>query len=314
MKLPFTLKQLRILKAIASEKKFTKAADLLFVSQPTLSKQIKILENELGMLLINRENNKIQLTENGKIFLKYGERILSLCEESCRTLNDIKNNYRKDVIIGTDEIIGNLIISRILTLFIKNYPQFNIKIHINRSKNILKQLTNKNVNIGIITNFLLENQDRKIKIKNFINDEFVLVISNYNLLQIKYNSKILETQFAKFNFIKLNSNAKSYKLNKKQLNAKSKIKKFKNLLNLNSQQAIKIALNLGFGFSFVPKISIKKEKILKLIKPFKIKNIKIQRTIYLLTHVSNNESLSIKYFIYHLYNLKLNVSRSKLVD
>ena len=93
MTLPFTLQQLRIIKAIAAEKNFTRAAEVLFISQPSLSKQVKILENRLGILLINRENNKISLTEGGKLFLQYSERVLSLCEESCRALNDLKNGY-----------------------------------------------------------------------------------------------------------------------------------------------------------------------------------------------------------------------------
>ena len=63
MTLPFTLQQLRIFKAIASEKSFTQAAEILFVSQPSLSKQIKTLENRLGILLLNRTGNKISLTE-----------------------------------------------------------------------------------------------------------------------------------------------------------------------------------------------------------------------------------------------------------
>jgi DNA-binding transcriptional LysR family regulator len=66
--LPFTLQQLRILKAIATEKNFTKAAEVLYLSQPSLSKQIKTLEKNLDILLVNRENNKIFLTENGKVF------------------------------------------------------------------------------------------------------------------------------------------------------------------------------------------------------------------------------------------------------
>jgi DNA-binding transcriptional LysR family regulator len=68
------------LKAVATEENLT-AAELLYVSQPSLSKQIKTLES--GYPLINRENNKISLTENGKVFL-HCERILALCEESCR--------------------------------------------------------------------------------------------------------------------------------------------------------------------------------------------------------------------------------------
>ena len=71
MVLPFTLQQLRIFKAIASEKSFTQAAEILFVSQPSLSKQIKTLENRLGILLLNRTGNKISLTEAGSVFLKF---------------------------------------------------------------------------------------------------------------------------------------------------------------------------------------------------------------------------------------------------
>ena len=67
MILPFTLQQLRILKAVASEKSFTKAAEILYVSQPSLSKQIKVLETRLGIILFNRENNTISLTECGTV-------------------------------------------------------------------------------------------------------------------------------------------------------------------------------------------------------------------------------------------------------
>ena len=74
--LPFTLQQLRILKAIATEKNFTKASELLYISQPSLSKQLKTLEKNLDLILINREKNKISLTENGKVFLQYSDRIL----------------------------------------------------------------------------------------------------------------------------------------------------------------------------------------------------------------------------------------------
>ena len=104
--LPFTLQQLRILKAVATEKNFTKAAEMLYLSQPSLSKQIKTLEKNLDVLLINRENNKISLTENGKVLLHYSERILALCEESCRALIDLKNGDRGNLIVGASQTIG----------------------------------------------------------------------------------------------------------------------------------------------------------------------------------------------------------------
>ena len=131
--LPFTLQQLRILKAIATEKNFTKAAELLHLSQPSLSKQIKTLEKNLDIVLIHREKNQISFTENGKVFLQYSERILALCEESCRALIDLKNGERGNLTVGASQTIGIYLLPRVLALFAQNYPQINLKVQVKRS-------------------------------------------------------------------------------------------------------------------------------------------------------------------------------------
>ena len=107
---PFTLQQLKILKAIATERSFTKAAKNLYISHPAISKQIRTLEKNLDVILLEREKNKISLTENGKILLQYSERILALCEESCRALVDLKNGSQGNSIIGASEVIGTYLI------------------------------------------------------------------------------------------------------------------------------------------------------------------------------------------------------------
>src|SRR6476619_2985836 len=148
---PFTLQQLRILKAIATEKNFTKAADVLYLSQPSLSKQIKTLEKNLNVTLIHRENNKISFTENGKILLHYSERILTLCEECCRVLVDLKNGERGNLTIGANQTIGRYLLPKILELFIKNYPHINLEININSTQNIIQRIKNKEIDIGFVS-------------------------------------------------------------------------------------------------------------------------------------------------------------------
>ena len=149
MMLPFTLQQLRILKAVATEKNFTKAAELLYLSQPSLSKQIKALEQNLGITILNRENNRISLTENGKIFLEYSERILALCEESCRALLDLKNGDRGYLIIGASQTIGTYLMPRMLTLFAQNYPQIDLKVQVNSTQMIARSILNQEIDIAI---------------------------------------------------------------------------------------------------------------------------------------------------------------------
>ena len=153
--LPFTLHQLRILKAVATEKNFTKAAEVLYLSQPSVSKQIRTLEKNLDILLISRENNKISLTENGKIFLQYSERILALCEESCRALIDLKNGDRGSLIVGASQTIGTYLMPRVLALFSKNYPQISLKVEVNSTRLIANNVLKREIDIAVIVRAMI---------------------------------------------------------------------------------------------------------------------------------------------------------------
>ena len=300
MKLPFTLKQLRILKAVASKKNFTKAAEMLFVSQPSLSKQIRILEKQLGILLINRKNNNITLTEGGKIFLQYSERILSLCEESCRTINELKQGFRGKLIIGSNEIIGKYLATRLITIFIKKYPQFTIQLHINSTKTIIEHIVNKKIDVAIINCNILKQQANKLIIKNLLEDRIVLVISKVN----KYDKLTIDrSQLIKLNFILLNFKVNLYKqLGKAYLFNQSLTRQyFKFIISLNSINGLERAIDLGFGFSFISSSSkIENPKSLKIID---IRYIKIKRRISILINSKNSNSKIIDLFSNELLSI-----------
>ena len=104
--LPFTLDQLRILKAISTEGSFKKAAESLYISQPAVSLQIQNLERQLNVAIFNRENRKALFTEEGETLLHYGIRILSLCDESCRAIEDLKNLQGGTLVVGASQTIG----------------------------------------------------------------------------------------------------------------------------------------------------------------------------------------------------------------
>jgi len=148
--LPFTLQQLRILKAIATKKNFTRAASSLYISQPSLIKQIKILEENLDTVLINRERNNISLTESGKVFLQYSERILILCEESCRALVDLKKGDRGNLKVGASQTIGTYLMPRILALFAQNYPQIDLKVQVNSTRTIATSIIKREIDVAIV--------------------------------------------------------------------------------------------------------------------------------------------------------------------
>ena len=305
MILPFTLQQLRILKAVASEKSFTRAAEILFVSQPSLSKQIKILENRLGIILLNREHNTISLTEGGKVFLQYSERILALCEESCRALNDIKNGDRGNLTVGASQTIGTYLMPRVLALFAQNYPQINIKVQVDSTRMIAKNVLNHEIDIAVVGGDVPEELKKNLEIENFVEDELILIVPKSHPFALKKQKKINKNDLYHLNFITLNSTSTIRKfIDNILIQNNIETKQFNIIMQLNSIEGIKTAVSLGLGAAFVSSSAIEKEIELKTVEIITIENIKITRTLSIITNRECYKSKAVEFFHNELWMLK----------
>ena len=300
---PFTLQQLRILKAIATEENFTRAAEVLYISQPSLSKQLKTLEKNLDITLINRGNNKIFLTEKGKIFLQYSERILALCEESCRALIDLKNGDRGNLTIGTSQTIGTYLMPQILSIFAQNYPQIDLKIKFNSTPIIINNILKRKIDIGVVGGEIPYKLRKNLLSKYFIKDEINLIISTIHPFAKK--KRINKEDLYYLNFITLNSNSTIRRfidniLIKNQIDTK----RLKIVMQLNSIEGIKTAVSLGLGAAFVSSSAIEKEIELKTIKILKLENIQITRTLSIISNPDSYKSKAFELFYNELCTLK----------
>ena len=301
--LPFTLQQLRILKAVATEKNFTKAAEVLYLSQPSLSKQIKRLEKNLDILLINRENNKISLTENGKVFLQYSERILALCEESCRALIDLKNGDRGNLTVGASQTIGTYLMPRVLALFAQNYPQIDLKVQVNSTRLIANNVLNREIDIAVVGGEIPNELKKNLTIKHFVEDELSLIISKSHPFAKK--KKINKENLYYLNFITLNSNSTIRKfIDKILIQNGIETKQLKIIMQFNSIEGIKTAVSLGLGAAFVSSSAIEKEIELKTIEILKIENIRITRTLSIISNPESYKSKAFDLFYNELCTLK----------
>jgi DNA-binding transcriptional LysR family regulator len=304
--LPFTLQQLRILKAISTEKSFTKAAELLYLSQPSLSKQIKTLEKNLDVLLINRKNNKISLTENGKVFLQYSERILALCEESCRALIDLKNGERGSLTVGASQTIGTYLLPRVLALFAQNYPQIDLKVQVNSTRIIAKNIINREIDLAVVGGEIPEHLKENLVVEDFVEDEFSLIISKSHPFATK--KTITKEDLYHLNFITLNSNSTIRKfIDNILIQNQIQTKNLKIIMQLNSIEGIKTAVSLGLGAAFVSSSAIEKEIELKTIEILKIDNIRITRTLSIISNLECYKSKAFEFFYSELLALKSSI-------
>lgn len=306
--LPFTLQQLRILKAVGKEKNITKAAELLHISQPSLSKQIKILEKNLETSLINREKNKISLTETGKIFLQYSERILALCEESCRAIIDLKNGERGNLTVGASQTLGIYFLPRILALFAKNYPQINLKVHVNSTRIIAKNVIHKKIDLAVVGGEIPNELKKNLILETFVEDELSLIIAKSHPFAKKRKKKITKEDLYYLNFISLNSNSTIRRfIDNILIQNKIEPKQLKIIMELNSIEGIKTAVSLGLGAAFVSSSAIEKEMSLEKIAILKIENIRITRTLFIISSPQSYKSKAFTFFYNEIFKLKANM-------
>jgi DNA-binding transcriptional LysR family regulator len=308
MSLPFTLQQLRIIKAVANQTSFTKAAEILFLSQPSLSKQIKLLEKHVGILLINRDKNQISLTEAGQLFLQYAERILALCEESCRALNDLQNGDRGNLTIGASQTIGTYLMPKILALFTQNYPEITLKLQIDSTRVIAKNVLDYDIDIALVGGEIPENFRKHLAIENFVEDELILIVPKSHSFVRKSRKIINKDDLYNLNFIALNPNSIIRKfMDNILIQNNIETKKFNIIMELNSIEAIKTAVSLGLGAAFVSSSTIEKEIQLKTIEILTIEDIKITRTLSIITNSVSYRSKAFEFFYEQLLALKTTI-------
>ena len=312
MVLPFTLQQLRIIKAVATELSFTKASEILFISQPSLSKQLKILENRLGVQLINRHKSHISLTEAGQLLIQYSERILSLCEESCRALNDLKIGERGVLRIGTTQNLATYFIPNVLVLFNKNYPQINLKVQIEPSKLIINQVINHSIDIAVLEDYVPTFLKKKLHIENIIDEELYLIVSNSYSLKSNKKKIINKVDLYDLNFIGFNNDSTIRKfIDNILIQNNIKIKELNITMELNSLEAIKTAVSLGLGVAFVSSLAVKNEIELKTLEIIQIENIKLSYPIYLITNPDYDRSKAFELFYTQLLTSKNIIKKLK---
>ncbi len=116
------LRHLRYFVAVAEELSFRKAAQRLNVSRPALSKQVKDLEDEIAVKLLDRDTVSVSLTKAGEIFLEDAQRLLEQAEQAIERANEAQSGHRGKLRIGSVGIIATDFLPKTLKIFHQKYP------------------------------------------------------------------------------------------------------------------------------------------------------------------------------------------------
>jgi LysR family hydrogen peroxide-inducible transcriptional activator len=144
------LKDLRYLVAVADSRHFGRAAERCFVSQPTLSAQLKKLEEYLGVQLIERQPNNVSLTEAGEQIVSRARRILEASEEVVTLARSHRDPLAGRLRVALLPTIGPYLLPRISQALRKSLPRLELQLYEYQTSQILEKLQGGEIDVGIL--------------------------------------------------------------------------------------------------------------------------------------------------------------------
>lgn len=311
--LPFTLDQLRILKAIVKEGSFKRAADSLYVSQPAISLQIQNLEKQLNLPLFERGNKKATLTEVGNLLLSYGNRILALCEETCRALEDLQDLQGGNLIVGASQTTGTYLMPRLIGLFRQRYPQVNVQLQVHSTRLISWSVANGQIDLAVIGGEVPSELREVLQITAYAEDELALILPTSHTFSKDVG--IQKEDLYRLRFIALDTQSTIRKVIDKVLNQHDiDSSRFKIEMELNSIEAIKNAVQSGLGAAFVSVSAIAKELELGILHWAKIENVTIKRMLSIIVNPNRYKSKAAETFSQEILTLFVTPSSDKPIN
>lgn len=256
------IRELEYIITVSEEKNFTRAAEKLFISQPSLSQSIKKIETHFNIKIFNRDKGVVTITTEGEIFIHYSKEII-------QSINHMKSDFEKLVNAKTNTLdlgmpyhLGSLLMPGIISDFCKQYSDIKVSIHEATSSKLEEMIENEIIDIAILP---LPLKNDKLEYTPFFKDEFVLIMSPSNHLnKYAYEHKdgkmyfnLLDAKDATFN---LGIQGQRIRTINDIIFKKVGINPKVNLGSSNIETMKNIALS-GMGITLLPKHYIDESKV-----------------------------------------------------
>jgi DNA-binding transcriptional LysR family regulator len=283
------LDQIRNFYEVAFHRSFTQAAEKLCRTQPAISTQVRMLEEELGEKLFDRIGKRVCLTQAGEILLPYAERLLRLHDEAKLAVSELNASPKGRLLIGANESTCLYVLPGIFRLFKAKYPDVQISIYRNFSKKILPKILDTQLDVGIVT---LPVSDKNLQVTLLAEDELCLITSPSHPLAGCDNIVLNDLLPYPIIFHKMGTTRerimKQFGKNWDKLNIS---------MELASLEAIKKFVAIGMGISIVPRSYSLNEFEAGTLKIMRIKNLRIVRQLGLIYRKDRYLSRACKAFL-----------------
>jgi DNA-binding transcriptional LysR family regulator len=255
-------RRLQVFHAVAKQMSFTKAAEVLFMTQPAVTFQIKQLEEHFNTRLFERGHGKISLTPAGEVVLEYAERILSLSAELDTRLREMTGRLSGPLLIGASTTIAEFLLPRVLGQFKSLHPEVQAKLTVANSETIESRVAEHTLDVGLIE---ATSQHGSLVTEVCCEDELqVIVAPDHPLAKLK---SVTPEQLKAYPFIARESGAGTRQVTDLYFrNAGMSASDTNTVMELGSSESVKGVVSTGLGYSILSRVTMAKElKLRELI-------------------------------------------------
>ncbi|GAB3798058.1 LysR substrate-binding domain-containing protein [Virgibacillus kimchii] len=186
------IRQVTYFAEVAKQKSFTKAAATLHVSQPSLSKTIKNLEEKLGTPLFYRAAKGLELTDTGQVFLANAKNVLDAFDNLTAELDDVGELKKGEIKIGIPPIIGAAFFSTLISKYIELYPSIQMSLNEVGSNKIKQEVSEGELDVGLICNLPIQKENYETI--RLLKDPLMLIMHRDNPLAVREEIKFSDIE------------------------------------------------------------------------------------------------------------------------
>ncbi len=239
------LRQLEMFQAIVETGSFTRAGEKLFVSQSAISRQIKLLEEELGDQIFRRIHKKIYLTPAGDVLLRYSRRIFGELRLMKSEIADLTHLRRGRLHLAGGMSVCTYLFPELLKEFRGRYPNIEVRIATGITEEILRMLRANEIDLALLS---LPFHDPDLEVIPALSEELVLVMDETHPLAGE--REIRFSDLTPYTFIHFERGSNTRKLVDRILDEEGV--QFRNTMELQNVEITKPLVARGLGISFVP--------------------------------------------------------------
>lgn len=242
-------RSLRYIITVAEEKNISKAAQKLYLSQPSLSHCILKQERQLGVTLFDRTKHPLQLTYAGERYIAAAHQILNIKEQLEKEMEDIANTKKGRVILGVTKTYSAYSLPRVISVFKKIYPDIQILLNEDINSSLESLLVTSKIEIAVL---LMPVQSEHLCCQHLYDEEILLCLPADHPIIEKYKNSPIDLRLLKDEpFILYKTEQRVRKL-AEMLFSKAGFKP-KVILESQTAETILNLVSAGMGCAFIPK-------------------------------------------------------------